>query len=132
MLDRHRRAARPFLLFLVKFLETDRQCSFGHADAILDFAQVGRVFLVALLITRVVEMHQNPFVLEIGLEHAGARKRYSHRHRFLIELEHGDVLELVPFFFADVNFSSGKLVDHLVAAEQSHRIACGQIEDGAA
>src|SRR5258708_38677987 len=82
--------------------------------------------------TRVVEMHQNPFVLEIGLKHAGAGERYSHRHRFLIELEHGDVLELVPFFFADVNFSTGKLIDHLVTAEERHRIARGQIEDGAA
>src|SRR5438105_9492013 len=67
-------------------------------------------------------MHQDAFVLEIGLEHAGFGERHPHRHRFVVELEHGDVLELVPFFFADVNFSPGKLIDHLVAAEERHRV----------
>src|SRR6202011_221050 len=132
LFDRHRRATRPFLRLLIKFVQTDWQCSLRHADAILDFAQVGRVLFVALLITRVVEMHQDPFVIEIGFEHASAGERHSHWHRFLIELEHGDVLELVPRFFTDVNFSPGKLVDHLIAAEERHRIARGQIKDGAA
>src|SRR5256886_7561827 len=77
-------------------------------------------------------MHQDPFVIEIGLEHSGPRERHPQRHRFLIELEDGDVLKLVPFFFPDVNFSPGKLIDHLVAAKKRHRVARRQIENGAA
>src|SRR6266436_3291647 len=103
-----------------------------HADAVLDFAEIGWVVLIALLVTRVVEMHEDAFVIEIGLEHSGPRECHSHRHRLLIELEDGDVLELVAFFFTDVNFSSWKLVDYLVTAEKRHRIARGQVENGAA
>jgi len=77
-------------------------------------------------------MHQDPFVIEIGLKHSSFGKGHPHRHRFIVELEHGDVLKLVPFFFADVNFSPGKLVDHLIAAKERHRIARREIENGAA
>src|SRR5205814_10360695 len=132
LFDRHGGSARPFLLFLVKLVEADRQRPFMHANAVLDFAEIGWVVLIALLITRVVEMHEDAFVIEIGLEHTGARERHPHRHRFLIELEHGDVLKFVAFFFADVNFSPGKLIDHLVAAKKRHRITRGEIENGTA
>src|SRR5260370_12689995 len=103
-----------------------------HADAVLDFAEIGRVLLIALLITRVVEMHQEPFVIEIGLEHSSPRERHPQRHRFLIELEHGDVLALVPLFFPDVTLSPGKLIDYLIAPEKSHRTARAQLENGPA
>src|ERR1700736_1507248 len=77
-------------------------------------------------------MHENALVLQIGLEHAGPRKRHSHRHRFLAQLKDRDVLELITFLFADVNFSAGKLIDHLITAEQRHWVASSEIENGAA
>ena len=52
--------------------------------------------------------------------------------RLIVHLEHGDVLELVPFLFADVNPATGKLIDHLIAAKKRHRIARGEIENRAA
>ncbi len=77
-------------------------------------------------------MHKDALVRQIGLEHAGARVGHLHRHGVGAHFKNNDVLELVSFFLADVNFASGKFVDHLVAAKKRHRIARGQIKNRAA
>mgnify|MGYP003694177861 CR=1 FL=1 len=43
LLDRQRGTARPFFLFLVKLLETDRQCAFDHINSVPNLSQVGWV-----------------------------------------------------------------------------------------
>ena len=50
--ERERGAARPLFLLLVKFLETDRQRAFRHADAVANLAQVVGILRIALLVTR--------------------------------------------------------------------------------
>src|ERR1051326_2673364 len=129
--DREGRAARPFLLLFVKFFETDRQGAFLHINPVANFVQVVRVFLITLLITRIIKMHQDALVWEIGFEAAPAGKGHFHWHRMFVQLEDGDVLELVAFLFADVNFSAGKLIDDLITAKERHRIARGHVEDRA-
>ena len=39
--------------------------------------------------------------------------------RMVVHLEDDDVLQLVALLFPDVNFASGKLIDHLIATEQA-------------
>ena len=60
------------------------------------------------------------------------RVRDFDRERFVVHFEHGDVLELVPFLFADVNSPAGELVDNLIATKKRHRVARGQVENSAA
>src|SRR6266496_4222814 len=132
LFDGQRRSARPFFLFVVKLLEADRQCAFHHIDSVAYLSQVGRVLWVALLITRLIQVHQDLLVCQVGFEHAGARVSHLHRHGVLVQLEYGDVLELVTLFFPNIDFAPGKLIDHLIAAKERHWIARGEIENGAA
>ena len=50
----------------------------------------------------------------------------------LVRFKNDDVLQFVAVFFADINFSAWELIDDLIAPEKRHRIAGGEIEDGAA
>ena len=129
LLERHRRAAEPFLLAFVKLLEADRQRPCNDVDAVPHALEIGRILLIALLITRFVEMHEDALVWQVGFEHAAAGVHDTERHRVLVMLEDDDVLELVSVFSADVNLAPGKLVDHLVAAEKRHRIARREIQE---
>src|SRR6476659_325485 len=132
LLDRQSGTARPFFLFLVELFEADRQRAFHHVDAVVDLVQVEWVFRVALLVTRPIQMHQDLFVGQIRLEHTGARVGDLHGQRFLVHLEYGNVFELVPFLFADINPAAGKLIDDLIAAKKRHWITRGEIKNGAA
>ena len=132
LLDRQRGTARPLFFLFVKLLEADRQRAFSHVDAVADFAQVVRILFIALLITCVVEMHKDSLVLKIGFQHATARESHLHRQRIFIQLKNCDVLKSIAFLFANINFSAGKLVNHLIAAEERHRITRGEVENCAA
>ena len=133
LLERKRGPARPSFLLFVKFLEADRQRSFRHADAIAHLAQIERIFLIALLITGIVEMHENSFVRQIGFEHARSAQMSLRIGSDVSSISKTMMFSsLFPVFLADVNFSAGKLIDHLVAAEERHRIARREIEDRAA
>src|SRR3982751_6134708 len=55
--DRQRGTAWSFLLFLVKFFQTDWQCAFNHVDPVAHLVEVKWVLRVALLVTRPIEMH---------------------------------------------------------------------------
>ena len=131
LFDGQRRSARSLFLFVVKFLEADRQCAFDHIDSVAYLSQVGRVFRVALLVARLVKVHKNLLVRQVGFKHAGARVSHLHRHGVLAQLKYGDVLELVALFFPNIDFAPGKLIDHLIAAKERHWIARGEIENGA-
>jgi hypothetical protein len=56
----------------------------------------------------------------------------SYGERSLVHFEDSDVLEFVAFFFPNVDLASRKLIDHLIAAKERHRIAGSEIENGAA
>ena len=77
-------------------------------------------------------MHENLLVRQIGFQHAGTRVSHFYRQRVLVQLEHSDVLELVTLFFPHVNFAPGKLIDHLIATKERHRISRREIENGTA
>src|SRR5947207_13955576 len=77
-------------------------------------------------------MHKDLFIRQIRFEHTGARVRDLLGQRLLVHLEHGNVLEFVPFFFSDINPPTGKLIDDLIAAKKRHRISRGEIKNGAA
>src|SRR5436190_2785895 len=132
LLNRQRGTARSFFLFFVQLFEADRQRAFHHVDAVADFVKVEWVFRVPLLVTSPIEMHQDLFVRQIRFEHTGARVRDLLGQRLLVHLEYGNVLEFVPFFFADINPPTGKLIDDLIAAKKRHRISRGEIKNGAA
>src|SRR6266516_1988006 len=66
LFDGQRRSARSLFLFVVKFLEADRQCAFDHIDSVAYLSQVGRVFRVALLVARLVKVHKNLLVRQVG------------------------------------------------------------------
>src|ERR1017187_3878763 len=132
LLDRHGRTIRLTLLAFVKFLEADRQRPFRHIYSIANSPEIEWILLIALRVTRIVEMHENAFVLQVGLEHAGARVRHFRGQRVFVQLEDDDVFEFVPILLANVNLPTGKFVDDLVAPEKRHRIACCQVEDGTA
>src|SRR5215510_4153726 len=132
LLDRQRRAAGPFLLFLVQLFKADGQRAFHHVDAVADLVETERILGIALLITCLIQVHQDLLVRQISFQHPGAGVGDFHRERTLVHLEHGDVLELVAFFFADVNPPARELIDHLIASEERHRVARCKIENGAA
>ena len=67
--------------------------------------QIGGLFFVPRLITRLIKVHENLFVRQIGFEHPRTRECHLYRQRVLVQLEHSDVLQLVAFLFPDVNFS---------------------------
>src|SRR5262249_38710690 len=67
----------------------------------------------------------------IRLKQTGACVCDFDRERFLVHFEHRNILEFVPFFFADVNSSAGELIDDLIAAKKRHRILRGQIKNRA-
>ena len=77
-------------------------------------------------------MHEDALVREISLEHAGMGVSHPNRNGVVIHLEDNDVLQLVPFFLANIDFSAGKLIDHLVAIEERHWVTRGQVINGAA
>src|SRR5215211_5364737 len=130
--DRQSGTARTFFLFVVQLFEADRQRAFHHVDAVADLVEVERVFRVALLVTSPIQMHQELFVRQIRLEHTGTRVRDLHRQRLVVHFEHGNVLKLIAFLFADVNPAAGKLIDNLIAAKKRHGIPRGEIKNGAA
>src|SRR4026208_250414 len=132
LFDRQSGTAWSFFLFLVQLFEADRQRTFHHVDAVADLTEVQRVFRVALLVTSPIQMHQELFVRQIRFEHTGARVRDLHRQRLLVHLEHGNVLELVAFLFADINPPAGKLIDDLIATKKRHRISRGEIKNSTA
>src|SRR6266513_5741245 len=132
LLDRQRGTARPFFLFVVKLLETDRQRAFDHINSVPNLSQVGWVLFVALLVTRLLQVHENPFIRQIGFQHSRPRVSHLYRQRILIQLKHSNVFELVALLFANVNLAPGKLIDHLVASEERHRISSSKIENRAA
>src|SRR5450755_2912385 len=132
LLDRHGRTIRLMLLAFVKFLEANRQRPFLHIYSIANTPEIERIVLIALLITRIVKMHQNAFVLQVGLEPPTARVSHFYGQRVFVHFENHDVFEIVPLLLTNVNFSAGKFVDYLVAPEKCHRIACCQVEDGIA
>ena len=117
-----------FFSLLVQFVETDGESPLHHIDSVAYLSQVGRVLGIALLVTRLVQVHENLLVRQIGFEHARARVRHFYRQRVLVQFEDSDVLELVTFFLSNVNFAPGKLIDHLIAAKKCHRIARSEIE----
>ena len=110
-----------------KFLEADRQRSFGQADSVPDLAQIVWILGVTLLITRVVKMEKEPFVRQIRFQHSGAGVRHPDGKIMVVHLEDEDILQLVALFFPDVNLSARKLIDHLVAAKTRRILA--RVED---
>src|SRR5205807_4957080 len=82
-------------------------------------------------VTRIIKMHQDATVRQIGFKTALARMGDFHRHRFVVGLEDKNVLELVSLFSIDVNFPARKLIDHLVAAEERHGVARREIKNRA-
>jgi hypothetical protein len=77
-------------------------------------------------------MHQDLFVSQIRFEHTGARVSDLLGQRFVVHLEHCNVLEFVSILFADINPSAGKLIDDLIAAKKRHGIPRGEVKNGAA
>src|SRR4029079_2681222 len=77
------------------------------------------------------EMEEEPFIRQIRLQFASARVCYPHRQIVVVHLEDNNVLQLVAIFFADINLPPGKLIDHLVAAEERDRILGREIKDAA-
>src|SRR5206468_10319319 len=75
---------------------------------------------------------QNLLVSLISFQHARARIAYFYRERILVQFEDGDVLEFVALLFSHVNLAARKLIDHLIAAKERHRIARSKIENSAA
>ena len=77
-------------------------------------------------------MHENASIRQIRLERARPGVGHFHRHGQFVRFENDDVFQFVAVFLADINFSAWELIDHLIAPEKRHRIAGGEIKNGAA
>src|ERR1051326_6362562 len=84
LLDGQRRTAGPLFLFFVKVVKTDRQCAFHHINSISDLAQIRRIFWVGLLVTRVIQVHENLLVRQISFEDYRPREGHLYPHRILV------------------------------------------------
>ena len=126
--DRQGRATWSFFLLLVELIKADRQRSFRHVDAVMNFAEVVWTLLVPLLVTCLIQVHEDSLISQIGLEHSGTGKGYPNGQGRLIHLKDGNVLELVSFLLADVDFPARKFIDDLIATKKRHRIPGRQVE----
>ncbi len=68
LLNGQRGTVRLSLFSFIELVQTDRQRAFRHVDAVADSPKIGRVFFIALLITRVIKMHEDALVFQVGLD----------------------------------------------------------------
>src|SRR5207237_10443425 len=69
--DRQGRATWSFFLLLVELIKADRQRSFRHVDAVMNFAEVVWTLLVPLLVTSVILVHYVSSIWQCGYVHPG-------------------------------------------------------------
>src|SRR5438874_951609 len=120
--DRQGRATWSFFLLLVKLIKADWQCSLRHINAVMNLAEIVGTLFVPLLVTCLIQVHEDSLISQIGLQHSGTGKGHPNGQRRVIHLKDGNVLQSVSFLLADVDFPSRKFIDDLVATEKRHRI----------